>query len=110
VALVSHRPGEVVPAGAEVVRVVAPSAGRVLAWVADRARIDVAAGQPVQVRRPASFDGPYPGTVIELGGEVELMPQRMWLAPTSPMFGRRVVVKLAGGETLLPGEALDVRL
>jgi multidrug resistance efflux pump len=110
VAVVLHRGGEVVPAGAEVVRVVAPPEGRVLAWVADRSRIDVAPGQEVQVRRPSSFGGGFLGTVVELGGEVELMPQRMWLAPTSPLFGRRVVVKLAGNERLLPGEALDVRL
>lgn len=110
VAAVSHRAGEVVPPGAEVVRIVAPSAGRVLAWVADRARIDVAPGQAVSVRRPSSLDAPYQGTVVELGGEVELMPQRMWLAPASPMFGRRLVVQLSGGDKLLPGEALDVRL
>jgi hypothetical protein len=67
-------------------------------------------GQHVTIVRPGVFELPRPGTLVELGGEVEQLPQRLWLAPHVPLFGRRLVFKLDRPEPLVPGEALDVQL
>jgi multidrug resistance efflux pump len=110
VAVITHHPGEVLKPGDEVLRLVRVGSGRVVAFVPDRALPPVALGQHVLAVRPGSFDPGMTGTLVEVGGEIEQMPPRLWLAPQIPAFGRRLVFQLDHSEGLVPGEATDVRL
>lgn len=109
ISLIAHRAGEVIGAGSEVVRVMAPCHGRVLAYVVGPRIEDPQVGQVVRVERPGLFRKWWSGTIVELGSDVEQIPQRLWLAPHVPVFGRRVIVQLEPAELLLAGEAFDVR-
>jgi molybdopterin biosynthesis enzyme len=46
------------------------------------------------------------GQVERLGPALELLPERLWLDPSSPRYGRPLRVRAAA--PLLPGEAVQV--
>lgn len=47
--------------------------------------------------------------VLRVGGTLEVLPQRLWLDPAIPAYGRAVVVAAVPELRLTPGERVDVR-
>jgi multidrug resistance efflux pump len=107
VALVSKRPGEVVAAGVEVVSVVAARSGHVVAFMGERSSHDVRLGLQASLTRDADRTT-HNGTVVELSPQLEQVPSRLWLTPSTPAWGRRLVIRLDQQVELVPGEAFDV--
>ncbi len=109
VSLLSHRAGEVIPAGTEIARVVTSRPGGVIAIVPEKSATRVAVGQAADVRRAGLFARALPAKVIEVSPEIDEAPVRARVAPSIPVWGRRVAVKIEGTEgEILAGEALDV--
>jgi len=47
--------------------------------------------------------------VTHVGPLVELMPQRLWLNPNIPRWGRPIVIEIPDGFELVPGELVGIR-
>lgn len=110
VAAILKQPGEVITAGLGVVRVVSARPGVVIAWLAERQCHNVALGQSVTLRRGRLLSASLHGEVTEIGPEIEVLPERIWITPNTPAWGRRVVITAPSAGDLLPGETLRVRL
>jgi len=110
VTVISHRPGEIVAAGAEVVSLVNARPGVLVTelseGMASRARL----GQGVSVRSKELLSRSLHGHVIELAPEVDEMPPRARPSPGIAAWGRRATVQLDGGGEVLPGQAFSVSL
>jgi multidrug resistance efflux pump len=48
--------------------------------------------------------------VVRLGPEVEMLPERLWNEPSTPRYGRAVVIAAVPELELTPGELLNVRI
>lgn len=80
------------------------------------AYLDEADGQRARANTPvlvASLSRPEKvaeSFVIRVAPDIELLPERMWRAPTAPEYGRAVVIAAVPSLNLTPGELLNVRL
>jgi len=104
-----HHEGDVVPAGAEVVRVVTARPGLIVCWLPERLAGKVAAGARAELRGAGLFQKRFVGRVEELAPEIEEVPVRARISPTVPAWGRRALVATSPDDPLIPGEALNVR-
>jgi multidrug resistance efflux pump len=110
VAFIAHRAGEVISLGTEIVRIVQAPKNRVVAFLPERLLAEASVGQAVWLEKPSRLQSKVTGVIVELGSEIELLPQRLWLSPQVPAFGRKFVVAVDGDPQLFAGEAFDVHL
>lgn len=110
VTTITHRPGEIVPAGTEVVSLVSARPGVLVAELSEGMAARVKLGQGVSVRSKDLFSHALHGHVIELAPEVDEMFPRARPSPGIAAWGRRATVQLDGGGEVLPGQAFSVSL
>ena len=104
------RQGQTVVPGEPILTITEEQVGEILAYV------DETEGGRARERSPvivASLS--RPGTVAEsfvvrVGPDVEMLPQRLWREPTTPEYGRALVIAPVPGLHLTPGELLSVKL
>ncbi len=110
VTTLTHRAGEIVAAGSEVLSLVSTRPGvltvELSEGMANRARL----GQGVTVRSKELFARGLHGRLIELSPEVDEMLSRARPSPGIAAWGRRATVQLDGGGEVLPGQAFSVTL
>jgi multidrug resistance efflux pump len=107
----THRPGEIVSAGTEVVALVCGRADVVLAQLPEGMADRVSVGQRVTVRPKDAWSSARYGHIVELAPEVDEMPVRARPSPAISAWGRRATVQLdPGGGQVLPGQAFSVSL
>jgi multidrug resistance efflux pump len=106
---VLKRPGEFVPEGIPVVRMVA-SKPRVLACILEGRYLDYPAGTKALVRRLAGSRTPLTGRVSSRSPAVELLPEQCRPNPMVLYYGRKIVIELDGSPQLLPGESVEIEL
>jgi len=110
VTLISHRPGEIVSAGSEVVSLVNARPGVLTVELSEGMAARAKLGQGVSVRSKDLFSRTLHGRVIELAPEVDEMFPRARPSPGIAAWGRRAAVQLDGGGEVLPGQAFSVSL
>jgi membrane fusion protein (multidrug efflux system) len=110
VTTISHRPGEIVPAGTEVLSVVHARPGVLVAELSEGMAARARLGQGVSVRSKELLSRTLHGRVIELAPEVDEMLPRARPSPGIAAWGRRATVQLDGGGEALPGQAFSVSL
>ena len=111
VAEVDLHPGDVAGPQREVVTLVAPGAGRVVACLAEDQALDVRTGDPATLwLRKSGRRDPMAGRVVGLGPLVDTLPTRCRPNLRDKVWGRDVVILLDQAVDLLPGQALDVRI
>lgn len=109
VSLLTHPVGDVVPAGGEVLKLVRGRAGYVMATVPEERARSLHTGLTLTVRSSRGlWSTPLRGTVVELGPSVEQLPERSWLAPQYPRWGRRAIIQVEGALKWKAGERLYV--
>ena len=107
VARVLVGPGAAVMPGVALIELVGPEGGtHVDAWLPeDRARLLEVGAQVTLL--PRDRHGPtLSGRVERLGPSLAPLPERLWLDPGSPRYGRPILVR--ADTPLLPGEAVQV--
>ncbi len=106
---VLHRPGEWVPAGTPIARIVEPRPGRVVAYLGGRETPMVPLGSRATLV-PRERTGPaLLGKVVALGPRFERVPIRLSFIPTIPQWGRIATIELDTAGAALAGELYDVR-
>ncbi len=110
VTTITHRPGEIVAAGSEVVALVNARPGVLVAELSEGMAARAHLGQRVSVRSKELLSRSLSGHVIELAPEVDEMQERARPSPGIAAWGRRATVQLDGGGEVLPGQAFSVSL
>ena len=102
--------GQSVSAADVVVRVLSPRGDEAVLFIDPIAAHETLVGRAVELRG-ASPDGPVvESTITAVSPHVELMPERLWLGPDLPRYGRAARVPLGAPGVFLPGEVLGARL
>jgi multidrug resistance efflux pump len=110
ISTLTHRQGEVLSAGTEIVSVVQARPGVLIAELTEGMATQVRLGQRVTVRRKDLFSRALHGKVLELAPEVDEMIPRARPSPGIAAWGRRATVQLDDGSEVLPGQAFSVAL
>ncbi len=106
----THRAGEVVAAGSEVLTLVSSRPGVLTVELSEGMATRAKLGQGVTVRSKELFARGLHGRLIELSPEVDEMLDRARPSPGIAAWGRRATVQLDGGGEVLPGQAFSVAL
>jgi multidrug resistance efflux pump len=110
VTTLSHRPGEVLSAGSEILSLVSARPGVLVAELSEGMAARARLGQSVTVRSRELFSRALHGRVIELAPEVDEMIDRARPSPGIAAWGRRATVQLEGAGDVLPGQGFNVSL
>jgi len=110
-ALVSRilaRSGDVLRPGDPVMMLVEAQPRQVIAYVEEGRASVLDPGTRITGRRRAKSREQFEGKVTATAGNVSQLPQRFWINPNIPSWGREVYVELTDSIHLDPGEALDI--
>jgi len=104
-----RRAGEVVAAGDPILAVAEIEPTEIIAYASEQQvgllEQDMSV-ELVKIRYPAQI---AQSRVLSIGPTIELMPQRLWRSPTTPQWGRPVVIEVPAGLTVIPGELIGIR-
>jgi len=106
VAEVQHQPGDVVETGDPVVRISNVSTSRIIAFMPEEQRMDLAEGERCKIITSASRTTHF-GTVKSITADIRKLP--VFTGFTDQILrGRRIVIELEDGVELMPGEQVVV--
>jgi len=103
-----RRAGEVVPAGEPILVVAETEPTEIVAYVNEsRLRLlkDQMTVKLVKAREPAQI---AESQVLRVGPVIELMPQRLWVNPNVPQWGRPVLIGIPAGLSVVSGEVVGI--
>jgi hypothetical protein len=106
---VIRRAGEVVRAGDTILAVAELKPGEIVAYVQEEALGQVKEDAPVEIIKDREPPQIARSQITQIGPTMELMPERLWLNPTVPQWGRPVVIKIPQGMELVTGELVGIR-
>lgn len=101
------RAGDVATAGLPFLVLHGTGPRLLVAYVTERAQLSAGAEAIARRRNPSRDE--LPTRVQRVADAVVQIPQRFWLLPTLPQWGREVYLELPPGATLDAGEAVDVK-
>lgn len=103
-----RRAGEVVPAGEPILVVAETEPTEIVAYVNEnqlRLLKDQMTVKLVKAREPAQI---AESQVLRIGPVIELMPQRLWVNPNVPQWGRPVLIGIPPGLSVVSGEVVGI--
>ena len=104
-----HAPGDVVPAGEEIMRIVSPEATHVVGFLPEHHVHDLRVGDQLTAERRQGANRRAVRIIVEtVAPEVEALPARVSPIRGRPLRGRRVHFRIDGEHDLLPGETVQV--
>jgi multidrug efflux pump subunit AcrA (membrane-fusion protein) len=103
------RPGEVVTAGEPILAIAETKPNEIITYVGERLLGQLRENMPVELIKEREPPQIAKSQVMEIGPTMELMPERMWLNPNIPQWGRPVLIKIPEGLELIPGEMIGIR-
>jgi len=104
-----RRPGEVVAAGEPIFAIAEARPSEIIAYVGDRQLGQVEEKMLVELIKDREPPQIATSQITHVGPTMELMPERLWLNPNIPQWGRPVVIGVPEGLELVPGEMVGIR-
>jgi len=104
-----RRPGEVVVAGDPILAIAEARPSEIIAYVGDRQLGQMEEKMLVELIKDREPPQIATSQVTHVGPTMELMPERLWLNPNIPQWGRPVVIEVPEGLELVPGEMVGIR-
>ncbi|MFB0554566.1 MAG: HlyD family secretion protein [Phycisphaerae bacterium] len=104
-----RRPGEVVAAGESIFAIAEARPSEIIAYVGDRQLGQVEEKMLVELIKDREPPQIATSQITHVGPTMELMPERLWLNPNIPQWGRPVVIGVPEGLELVPGEMVGIR-
>jgi hypothetical protein len=104
-----RRAGEVVAAGDPIFAVVEVQPREVVAYVNERELGGVREGIVVELVKNTEPPQIAKSQVTYVSPVVEQIPERLWLNPAIPQWGRPVVIEIPSGMRVISGELVGVR-
>jgi multidrug resistance efflux pump len=109
IARVFHQPGEVVPGGEPVIRIVRRSSPFVVGFLRETQIAALHEGQRVSVWRHGNGARRYDAVVESVSPDIEWLPGVVSPIPNQVLRGRRVMIRIPTAHTLVPGETVQIR-
>lgn len=108
VSQVLRRVGETVLAGDPILTIAAKEPSEIIAYV-DENQVDrIHEGLEVTFFKRHQPQQVTVSNIQQVGPVVELMPERLWLSPTLPRWGRPVTIPFTGELAMIPGEIVGI--
>jgi len=104
-----RRPGEVVAAGEPILAIAEVRPSEIIAYVSDKQLGQVEEKMLVELIKDREPPQIATSQITHVGPTMELMPERLWLNPNIPQWGRPVVIDIPEGLELVPGEMVGIR-
>jgi len=104
------RRGQTVRPGEPILTIADGTVTEILAYLAETDAARAHESSPVLVASLSRPEKVAESFVVRLGPDVEVLPQRLWRQPSTPEYGRAVVIAAVPGLDLTPGELLSVRI
>ena len=104
------RRGQTVVPGELILTITDGTVTEILAYLDEADGHRARANTPVVVASLSRPEKVAESFVIRVAPDIELLPERMWRAPSEPEYGRAIVIAAVPSLHLTPGELLDVRL
>jgi len=104
-----RRPGEVVAAGEPILAIAEVRPSEIIAYVSDKQLGQVEEKMLVELIKDREPPQIATSQITHVGPTMELMPERLWLNPNIPQWGRPVVIDVPEGLELVPGEMVGIR-
>ena len=103
------RPGEVITAGEPILAIAEARPNEIITYIGDRLLGLVEENMPVEIIKDREPPQMARSQITQIGPTMELMPERMWLNPNIPQWGRPVLIDIPEGLELIPGEMIGIR-
>ncbi|MDD3605051.1 MAG: HlyD family efflux transporter periplasmic adaptor subunit [Kiritimatiellae bacterium] len=109
VSAIFNEPGEVIAAGAPVIRLVQEKPSRVIGFLPEAHVASMREGQEAWVWRKSVRRHLVSAVVETVSPEVDALPGRVSPIRAATVRGRRVVLRLTGEHDFIPGESVQIR-
>jgi multidrug resistance efflux pump len=103
------QPGEVVTAGESILAIAQAMPSEIVAYIGERLLGQLEENMPVEIIKEREPPQIARSQITQIGPTMELMPERMWLNPNIPQWGRPVLIEIPDGLELIPGEMIGIR-
>lgn len=103
------RPGEVVAAGQPILAIAKAKPSEIVAYIGEGLLGQLKENMPVEIIKERIPPQIARSQITQIGPTMELMPERMWLNPNIPQWGRPVLIEIPNGLELIPGEMIGIR-
>jgi multidrug resistance efflux pump len=103
------RPGEVVAAGQPILAIAKAKPSEIIAYIGEGLLGQLKENMPVEIIKERIPPQIARSQITQIGPTMELMPERMWLNPNIPQWGRPVLIEIPNGLELIPGEMIGIR-
>lgn len=103
------QPGEVVTAGEPILAIAEARPSEIIAYIGGRSVGQVEEKILVELIKDREPPQIARSQITQVGPTMELMPERMWLYPNIPQWGRPVLIEIPEGLELIPGEMIGIR-
>jgi multidrug resistance efflux pump len=103
------RPGEAVTAGEPILAIAEARPSKIIAYIGDSLLGQVEENMPVEIIKDREPPQIARSQITQIGPTMELMPERMWLYPNMPQWGRPILIEIPEGLELIPGEMIGIR-
>jgi multidrug resistance efflux pump len=103
------RSGQAVEPGEPILTITDPQVRDIVAWLDGSDPREVRPNTPVIVTSRERGGRSADSFVVRVGTAIEPLPPRLWPDPTSPAYGRAVIIAALPQMELQPGELLTVR-
>ena len=103
------QPGEVVTAGEPILAIAETMPSEIVAYIGEGLFGQLEENMPVEIIKEREPPQKADSQITQIGPTMELMPERMWLNPNIPQWGRPVLIEFPDGLELIPGELVGIR-
>jgi len=103
------KPGEVVTAGGTILAIAEAMPSEIVAYIGEGLFGQIEENMAVEIIKERDPPQKADSQVTRIGPTMELMPERLWLNPNIPQWGRPVLIEFPDGLELIPGELVGIR-
>ncbi|MFC1792419.1 hypothetical protein ACFL3Q_02390, partial [Planctomycetota bacterium] len=96
-------------AGEPILSIAEARPSEIIAYIGDRLLGQVEKNMPVELIKDRMPPQIARSQITQIGPTMELMPERMWLNPNMPQWGRPVSIEIPEGLELISGEMIGIR-
>jgi multidrug resistance efflux pump len=103
------RPGEVITAGEPILAIAEAMPSEIVAYIGQGLLGQLEENMPVEIIKERVPPQIAKSQITQIGPTMELTPERMWLNPNIPQWGRPVLIEIPEGLELVPGEIVGIK-
>lgn len=101
--------GQGFQAGEWILQVSAPAAEYVVAWLDPIQANKVQPQQPVEITKHSMPRQVFHSEIISISPTAELLPEQLWITPSTPKWGRSIKLAIPPGAQLFGNEVVGIR-